>query len=52
MFKRFKALVKKESGYYIKALRSDRVGEFTSNKFKTFWAENEIHRPIIVPFIP
>ncbi|KAA0032745.1 double-strand break repair protein MRE11A-like [Cucumis melo var. makuwa] len=27
MFKRFKALVEKESGYYIKALRSDRGGE-------------------------
>ncbi|KAA0037754.1 copia-type polyprotein [Cucumis melo var. makuwa] len=29
MFKRFKALVEKESGYYIKALRSDKGGEFT-----------------------
>ncbi|KAL0546348.1 hypothetical protein IC582_016256 [Cucumis melo] len=36
MFKRFKALVEKESGYYIKALRSDRGGEFTSNDSKPF----------------
>ncbi|KAA0050875.1 putative leucine-rich repeat receptor-like protein kinase [Cucumis melo var. makuwa] len=52
MFKRFKALVEKESGYYIKALRSDRGGEFTSNEFKTFCAENGIRRPMTVPFTP
>ena len=52
MFKRFKALVGKESGYYIKALRSYRKGEFTSNEFKTFCAENGIHRPMTVPFTP
>nr|ADN34143.1 copia-type polyprotein [Cucumis melo subsp. melo] len=50
MFKRFKALVEKESGYYIKALRSDRGDEFTSNEFKTFFAENGIRRPMTVPF--
>ena len=42
MFKRFKALVEKESGYYIKALRSDRAEEFTSNEFKKICAENGI----------
>ena len=52
MFKRFKALVEKESGYYIKALRSDRGGEFTSNEFKKFCAENGIRRPMTVPFTP
>ncbi|TYK05470.1 Retrovirus-related Pol polyprotein from transposon TNT 1-94 [Cucumis melo var. makuwa] len=52
MFKRFKALVEKESGYYIKALRSDRGGEFTSNEFKTFYTENKIRRPMTVPFTP
>ncbi|KAA0032821.1 copia-type polyprotein [Cucumis melo var. makuwa] len=52
MFKRFKALVEKENGHYIKALRSDRGGEFTSNEFKTFCAENGIRRPMIVPFTP
>ncbi|TYK22149.1 Retrovirus-related Pol polyprotein from transposon TNT 1-94 [Cucumis melo var. makuwa] len=52
MFKRFKALVEKESGYYIKALRSDRGGEFTSNEFKTFCVENGIRRTMTVPFTP
>ncbi|KAA0032987.1 copia protein [Cucumis melo var. makuwa] len=52
MFKRFKALVEKESGYYIKALRSDRGGEFTSNEFKTFCVENGIRRTMKVPFTP
>ncbi|KAA0056495.1 copia protein [Cucumis melo var. makuwa] len=52
MFKRFKALVEKESGYYIKALKSERGGEFTSNEFKTFCAENGICRPLTVPFTP
>ncbi|KAL0553618.1 hypothetical protein IC582_007518 [Cucumis melo] len=52
MFKRFKALVEKESGYYIKVLKLDRGGEFTSNEFETFYAENEICRPMTVPFTP
>ncbi|KAL4032604.1 hypothetical protein IC575_005684 [Cucumis melo] len=52
MFKRFKTLVEKESGYYIKPLRSDRGGEFTSNEFKTFCTENGVRRPTIVPFTP
>jgi hypothetical protein len=33
-FQRFKALVEKESRYYLKVLRTDRGGEFTSNEFK------------------
>ncbi|KAA0066128.1 copia protein [Cucumis melo var. makuwa] len=52
MFKRFKALVEKESGYYIKALRSDRGGDFTSNEFKKICAENGIRQPMTVPFTP
>ncbi|KAK2984034.1 hypothetical protein RJ640_001195 [Escallonia rubra] len=35
-FKWFKALVKKQSGYQIKAMRSDRGGEFISKEFKAF----------------
>ena len=45
VFKRFKAFVERESGYYIKALRSDRGGEFTSKEFRDFCNNNGIRRP-------
>jgi hypothetical protein len=32
-FKEFKALVEKQSGIFIKILRSDRGGEYKSNEF-------------------
>ncbi|KAL0374367.1 UNVERIFIED_CONTAM: Retrovirus-related Pol polyprotein from transposon TNT 1-94 [Sesamum radiatum] len=51
-FKKFKAMVENQSGYRIKALRSDRGGEFTSNEFKFFCEQNKIHRPITVPYSP
>ena len=35
-FKKFKALVEKESGLMIKAMRSNREGEFTSNIFQNY----------------
>ena len=35
-FKKFKALVEKESGLMIKAMRSNRGGEFTSNRFQKY----------------
>ncbi|XP_074345106.1 uncharacterized protein LOC141684164 [Apium graveolens] len=34
-FMEFKALAEKQSGYYLKTLRSDRGGEYTSNLFKS-----------------
>ncbi|RDX70427.1 hypothetical protein CR513_50318, partial [Mucuna pruriens] len=52
IFKNFKALVEKESGYVIKALRSDRGGKFTSKEFNEFCEKNEIHRPLTVPRTP
>jgi len=51
-FKNFKALVEKESGFEIKALRSDRGGEFTSREFKEFCATHEIRHPLTVPRSP
>ena len=36
MFCEFKALVEKESGKQVKALRSDNGGEYISNEFKDF----------------
>ena len=52
VFKRFKTFVERESGYYIKALRSDRGREFTSKEFRDFCNNNGIRRPLTVPFTP
>ncbi|KAK2988354.1 hypothetical protein RJ640_001539 [Escallonia rubra] len=51
-FKRFKALVEKQSGYQIKAMRSNRGGEFISKEFKAFCEENGIRRPLAIPYSP
>ncbi|KAL0356000.1 UNVERIFIED_CONTAM: Retrovirus-related Pol polyprotein from transposon TNT 1-94 [Sesamum radiatum] len=52
IFKRFKTRVEKESGFEIKALRTDRGGEFTSNEFKAFCELHGIRRPMTVPRTP
>ncbi|GJV97013.1 retrovirus-related pol polyprotein from transposon TNT 1-94 [Tanacetum coccineum] len=41
-FKKFKAMVEKTTGQYIKALRSDRGGEYVSTPFTKFCEEEEI----------
>ena len=41
-FKKFKALVKKESGLVNKAMRSNRGGEFTSNRFQKYCKDHGI----------
>ncbi|KAH9671981.1 hypothetical protein KPL70_017541 [Citrus sinensis] len=51
-FKKFKAAVEKESGCQIKAMRSDRGGEFTSKEFLEFCEANGIRRPLTVPRSP
>lgn len=45
-FKKFKALVEKQSGLYIKALRTDRGEEFISNEFNIFCEQNGIRREL------
>ena len=40
LFKKFKVFVKKQSGADIKLLRTNRGGEFLSNKFNLFCKEN------------
>ncbi|MCI33542.1 retrovirus-related pol polyprotein from transposon tnt 1-94, partial [Trifolium medium] len=51
-FKKFKAQVEKESGLVIKAIRSDRRGEFTSNEFLKYYEDNGIRRQLTVPRSP
>ena len=51
-FKKFKALVEKQSDRCIKVLRTDRGGEFCSNEFTTFCEENGIHRELTSPHTP
>jgi hypothetical protein len=48
----FKALVEKESGKQVKALRSDNGGEYISNDFKDFCSKEGIQRKLIVPHNP
>ncbi|KAK2970863.1 hypothetical protein RJ640_022305 [Escallonia rubra] len=36
----------------IKAMRSDRGGEFISKEFKAFCEENDIRRPLTIPYSP
>ena len=43
-FCEFKALVEKESGKQVEALRSDNCGEYISNKFKKFCNKEGILR--------
>ena len=52
VFKKFKAAVENESCQKIKAMRSDRGGEFTSKEFKEFCEANGIRRPLTVPRSP
>ena len=49
IFKNFKALVEKESGYAIMALRSNREGEFTSKEFNEFCENKGVCRLLMVP---
>ena len=51
-FKKFKTCIEKHIGHEIKALRSDRGGEFTSNEFKEFYEANGIRRLLTVPRSP
>ena len=48
-FKIFKATVENERGRKIKAIRSDRGGEFTSKEFQEFCATNRIQHFLTVP---
>ena len=45
-FKKFKALVEKESALEIKAMRSNHGGEFTLNEFQKYSEDHEIQWPL------
>ena len=51
-FRKFKALVERQSGRYIKTLQTDRGDEFLSNEFSSFCEENDIHRELTIPYTP
>nr|KYP60023.1 Retrovirus-related Pol polyprotein from transposon TNT 1-94 [Cajanus cajan] len=52
IFKKFKALVEKQSGKQIKALRSDRGKEYTSREFDKFCEDEGIERQLTVAYTP
>lgn len=51
-FKKFKLLVENEISESIKALRTDRGGEFTSNEFQEFCDGAGILRHLTAPYSP
>jgi len=52
VFKKFKALVEKETGNSICCLCTDRDGEFTSLEFNQFYSTNGITRQLIASYTP
>ena len=51
-FKKFKAIVEQETGTTITTFRSDRGGEFVSNKFQSYCETNGIMRQLTAPYSP
>lgn len=51
-FKYFKKLVEKETGQFIKCLRTDRGGEFNSMEFNEFCKQNGIKRQLTTAYTP
>ena len=52
IFKQYKSCVEKETSSYIKCLRIDRGGEFTSQDFNEFCKENGIKRHLTTSYTP
>ncbi|CAL2255657.1 unnamed protein product [Prunus armeniaca] len=51
-FKNYKARVEKETGMFIRSLRTDRGGEFTSQEFINFCTVNGIQRQLTAAYTP
>lgn len=52
LFKKFKAMVEKQSDCTIKTLRSVGGGEFTSREFNRFCEEEGINKQVTLPYSP
>ena len=52
IFKKFQAMVERQSGYLIKVLRSDRGGEYTSTEFDKFCQDIGLERQLTVSYTP
>jgi len=52
MFKCFKKLIEKETGMFIKCLRTDRGGEFNSEEFNEFCKQHGIQRQLTAAYTP
>ena len=52
IFKNFKNLVEKETKDFIRCLRTDKGGEFTSHEFNNFCKTNVISRQLIAAYTP
>jgi transposase InsO family protein len=50
--KNFQAAVEVETGCKLKALRTNRGGEFTSAEFGQYCAERGVHRQLTAPYSP
>ena len=51
-FKKFKTLMENQSGKKVKALRTDRGGEFLSKEFIEYCEEAGIKRELTAPYTP
>ena len=52
VFKKFRVMVEKETNKHIKAVRSDRGGEFTSTEFMKYCDEHGIRRFLTASYSP
>ena len=51
-FKSFKGLVKRESGFPLKTLRTDHGGEYVGREFEAFLKENGIQDQLTTRYTP
>jgi len=52
VFKKLKVMVEKETDRHIKAIRSDRGGEYTSTAVMEYCEEQDIRRFLTAPYTP